>query len=167
MRFFGDIFFLRIFAASNYITLDFKYHSFIKYSIYMQHWIFISSTKRFRMSDWLAENDVVEYEQRNKICVNDIVYLYTTAPVQRIEFKMIVEKIDIPWEGTIDDSRFSLLTSTNRYVQKSVRLRLLEKADTPLLHLTELRKYGLKSSMQSHFKISGELLDYIESFFEK
>ena len=158
---------MHIFAASNNITLDFIHLIFIKYSIFMQHWIFISSTKRFRMSDWLAENDVVEYEQRNKICVNDIVYLYTTAPVQRIEFKMIVEKIDIPWEGTIDDSRFSLLTSTNRYVQKSVRLRLLEKADTPLLHLTELRKYGLKSSMQSHFKISGELLDYIESFFEK
>ena len=34
--------------------------------------------------DSLAENDFVEYEQRNNICVNDIVYLYSTATVQRI-----------------------------------------------------------------------------------
>ena len=80
---------------------------------------------------------------------------------------MIAKKIDLPWEGTIDDSRFSPLTQSNRYVQKSVGLRLLEKANTPILHLTQLRKYGLKSSMQSHFKISGELLDHIVSFLEK
>ena len=133
----------------------------------MQHWIFISSTKQFRMHDWLAENDVVEYEQRNRICVNDIVYLYTTAPVQRIEYKMVVEKIDIPWEEAIDDSKFSLLNPPGQPVPKCVRLRLLEKVNTPLLHLNELRKYGLKSSIQSHLKISGELLDYIDSFFEK
>ena len=117
--------------------------------------------------DWLAENDFVEYEQRNNICVNNIVYLYSTATVQRIEFQMIAKKIDLPWEGTIDDSRFSPLTQSNRYVQKSVGLRLLEKANTPILHLTQLRKYGLKSSMQSHFKILGELLDDIVSFLEK
>lgn len=48
------------------------------------------------MSDWLAENDFVEFKQTNKLNVNDIVYLYTTAPIQRIEFKMVVERIDIP-----------------------------------------------------------------------
>ena len=58
----------------------------------MEHWIFISSTKHFRMSDWLAVNDFVEFKQTNKLNVNDIVYLYTTAPIQRIEFKMVVER---------------------------------------------------------------------------
>lgn len=34
-----------------------------------------------------------------------------------------------------------------------------------LLHLDNLRIYGLSSSMQSPFKIEGELLKYIESQF--
>ena len=38
----------------------------------MKHWIFISSTKRFKMHDWLNDNDFVEYVQRNKVEVNGI-----------------------------------------------------------------------------------------------
>ena len=53
----------------------------------MTHWIFISSVKRFRMNDWLAKNDVVEYYQHNKVSVNDIVFLYTTAPIRRIVYR--------------------------------------------------------------------------------
>lgn len=37
----------------------------------MKHWIFISSPKQFRMHDWLAANEYVEYVQRNKVQVND------------------------------------------------------------------------------------------------
>ena len=55
------------------------------------------------MHDWLNDNDFVEYEQRNKVEANDIVYLYSTAPIQCIEYKMIVEKINIPIDEIIDD----------------------------------------------------------------
>ena len=56
----------------------------------MEHWIFISSTKRFRMNDWLAANDFVEFKQTNKLNVNDIVFLYTTAPIQRSPLKKLL-----------------------------------------------------------------------------
>lgn len=133
----------------------------------MTHWIFISSTNRFRMNDWLAKNDVVEYYQRNKVSVNDIVFLYTTAPISRIEYKMVVEKTDIPFDETIDDSEYSLSKSPRRLDKdaKFVRLRLLSKTSNPNLHLDSLRNYGLKSSMQTHIKVSGDLLDYIEEQF--
>lgn len=120
------------------------------------------------MNDWLAENDFVEYFQRNKVCVNDIVYLYTTAPVQRIEYKMIVERINIPLDKVVDDSAYSLKKSPVKYDRdaKFLRLKLLKKIDNPNLHLDCLRGYGLNSSMQSNFKVSGELLDYIEEQFK-
>lgn len=134
----------------------------------MEHWIFISSTKRFRMSDWLAENDFVEYTQQNRLSVNDIVYLYTTAPIQRIEYKMVVVKTDIPLEDYIDDSAFSLSKTPTRFSpnQKFIRLRLIKKVDTPQLHLSKLRCYGEKTSMQSPHHVEGNLLEYIESFFQ-
>lgn len=134
----------------------------------MNNWIFISSTKTFRMNDWLANHDVVEYYQRNKVCVNDIVYIYTTAPVSRIEYKMIVEKINIPLNEIIDDSAYSVRKNPIKYDKdaKFVRMRLLSKTSNPNLHLDCLRNYGLKSSMQSNLKVSGELLDYIEEQFK-
>lgn len=135
----------------------------------MKHWIFISSPKQFRMHDWLATNEYVEYIQRNKVQVNDIVYLYTTAPVQRIEYKMIVDRINVPYDETIDDSAYSLREEPTevRFDMDTlfVRLKLIKKVETPLLHLNFLREYGLRSSMQSALTVSGELLEYIETKF--
>ena len=131
----------------------------------MTHWIFISSTKQFRMHEWLNVNDCVEFVQRNKVQVNDIVYLYTTAPVKRIEYKMVVERINVPYEEAIDDSAFSVVPSDVNKDDVYVRLRLIKKVDTPLLHLDFLREWGVRSSMQSPFTISGKLLDYIDSKF--
>lgn len=134
----------------------------------MRYWIFISSVKRFRMDDWLKESDCVDFVQRNKVQVGDIVYLYTTAPIKRIEYKMIVERVNVPYEEMIDDSKYSLVLSEKEQVDKSkmyVRLRFLKKVDTLNLHLDNLRAYGLISSMQAPFKIDGELLDFIDSQF--
>lgn len=134
----------------------------------MQHWIFISSLKKFRMDDCLADNGFVEFHQKNNVMVNDIVYLYTTAPVCRIEYKMIVEKIDIPKDEWFDDSEYNMGEEPLLYDDeaKNVRLRLVKRVDNPNLHLDCLRDYGLKSSMQGNFKVSGELLDYIEEEFK-
>ena len=63
----------------------------------MTNWIFISNPNRFRMDDWLRVNQFIEFVQNNNVQVNDIVYLYTTSPVQRIEYKLIVDKINIPY----------------------------------------------------------------------
>lgn len=134
----------------------------------MVHWIFISSVNRFRMSDWLKVNECVDFVQRNNVQVGDIVYLYITAPIKRIEYKMIVEKINIPYDEMIDDSEYSLITTNERQVGKTkmyLRLRLLKQVSTSNLHLDNLRMYGLESSMQAPFRINGELLDYIESQF--
>lgn len=134
----------------------------------MRYWIFISSVKRFRMDDWLKVSDCVDFVQRNKVQVGDIVYLYTTAPIKRIEYKMIVERVNVPCEEMIDDSKYSLVLSEKEQVDKSkmyVRLRFLKKVDTLNLHLDNLRAYGLISSMQAPFKIDGELLDFIDSQF--
>lgn len=119
------------------------------------------------MYDWLRSNEYVEYVQRNKVEVNDIVYLYTTAPIQRIEYKMVVDRINVSYDEMIDDSDYSLNPSP--IVNKEdlyIRLKLIKKVETPLLHLNFLREYGLRSSMQSAFTVSGDLLDYIETKFQ-
>jgi hypothetical protein len=41
----------------------------------MDSWIFISNPKRFRMDDWLAVNQYIEFVQNNNVQVGDIIYL--------------------------------------------------------------------------------------------
>ena len=133
----------------------------------MDSWIFISNPKRFRMDDWLAVNQYIEFVQNNNVQVGDIIYLYTTAPVQRIEYKLIVDKVNIPYEYGIDDSEYSLepqVRDANRG-KKLCRFKMLKRVESQSLHLSVLREYGLKSSMQGPLKVSGELLEYIESYF--
>lgn len=134
----------------------------------MTNWIFISNPNKFRMDDWLRVNQFIEFVQNNNVQVNDIVYLYTTAPVQRIEYKLIVDKINIPHEYGIDDYDYSLEPeSRERNKDKLLcRFRLIKKVEQPLLHLSKLREKGLRSSMQSPFKVSGALLDHIENCFK-
>ena len=134
----------------------------------MTNWIFISNPNRFRMDDWLRVNQFIEFVQNNNVQVNDIVYLYTTAPVQRIEYKLIVDKINIPYEYGIDDYDYSLEPESRERNKGKLlcRFRLVKKVEQPLLHLSKLREKGLRSSMQSPFKVSGALLDHIENCFK-
>ena len=134
----------------------------------MTNWIFISNPSRFRMDDWLRVNQFIEFVQNNNVQVNDIVYLYTTAPVQRIEYKLIVDKINIPYEYGIDDYDYSLEPESRERNKGKLlcRFRLIKKVEQPLLHLSKLREKGLRSSMQSPFKVSGALLDHIENCFK-
>ena len=134
----------------------------------MTNWIFISNPNKFRMDDWLRVNQFIEFVQNNNVQVNDIVYLYTTAPVQRIEYKLIVDKINITHEYGFDDYDYSMVPeSRERYKDKLLcRFRLIKKVEQPLLHLSKLREKGLRTSMQSPFKVSGALLDHIENCFK-
>lgn len=133
----------------------------------MDSWIFISSPKRFRMDDWLKANQFIEFVQNNNVQVGDIIYLYTTAPVQKIEYKLVVDKVNIPYEFSIDDSEYSLLPGSPGCFKDKLfcRFKLIKRVNNPDLHLSVLREHGLKSSMQAPFKVSGPLLDYIESRF--
>ena len=134
----------------------------------MKHWIFISSPKRFRMDDWLKENDFVEWVQKNNVHVNDIVYLYTTAPVCRIEYKMIVERTNVPLSEAIDDSAYSLDPRPVKHGPQQLFLRLMKikRVNNPRLSLANLREHGLKSSMQGNLKVPDGLIDYIDSCFK-
>ena len=134
----------------------------------MTNWIFISNPNRFRMDDWLKVNQFLEFVQNNNVQVNDIVYLYTTSPVQRIEYKLIVDKINIPYEFGIDDSEYSLMPGLQDTFKDKLlcRFKLIKRVVDSDLHLSVLREHGLKSSMQSPFKVSGALLDHIENSFK-
>ena len=67
----------------------------------------------------------------------------------------------------IDDYDYSLEPESRERNKGKLlcRFRLIKKVEQPLLHLSKLREKGLRSSMQSPFRVSGALLDHIENSF--
>lgn len=64
----------------------------------MSNWIFRANPERFRIHDYLREYGHVEYLQREKVEEGDIIYLYITGKVKRVEYKMVVERANIPFK---------------------------------------------------------------------
>lgn len=134
----------------------------------MDTWIFIANPKRFRMNDYLADYGFVEYLQKNKVEVGDVVYLYMTAPYSRIEYKLYVERMNIPLKESVDDSAYSLRKHPleDKPTDLVVRLRLLERVIDPGLNLSCLYEHGLTGSMQTNKRANKELVEYITKIFE-
>ena len=135
----------------------------------MDTWIFISSMKRFKMREFLADYGFVEYLQKNKVEVGDVVYLYMTAPYKRIEYKLYVERTDIPIKDAFDDSTYSLVTPpiVHKPTDKCIRLKMMERVVAPRLNLACLYEHGLTGSMQTNKRANKELTEYINSIFKK
>ena len=133
----------------------------------MASWIFIASLNRFKIHEFIKDYGFVEYLQKNKVNEGDIVYLYITAPYSRIEYKMIVERANIPSNEAFDDSSYSLINekTTHKESDKAVRLKFVDRIQSDDLCYSELRKHGLKAAMQSNRKVNEELFNYIESYF--
>ena len=131
-------------------------------------WIFIASLKQFRMHDFIRDYRFVEYLQKNNVQEGDIVYLYITAPYKRIEYKMIVEKVNISSHDAFDDRFYSLLNKPTTLLEsdKVVRLKYVGRVQTNELCYQKLREHGFNMSMQSNRLISEETAEYIEGFFK-
>lgn len=134
----------------------------------MSHWIVRANIERFRIHDFLRDYGFVEYVQKDKFCVGDIVYLYITAPYKRVEYKMMVERIDIPLKKAFNDRPYSLLDKPIDYVDSDlfVRFKMINRVQTDYLCYSKLREHGFNYTLQSNRKINAETIDYIESFFK-
>lgn len=135
----------------------------------MSTWIVRANPSRFRIHDYIREHKVVEFRQTMKFQEGDIVYLYITAPDKKVEYKMVVERADIPLSDTWDDSAYSLLGKPTTFVDsdKFVRFKYIAYIDTDELCYKKLLEHGFKYTMQSDRPVNNETEAYIESIFQK
>lgn len=138
----------------------------------MQHWILSQNVKVMNLAQLFAESDFVDWKTLRyaKFSVGDIVYIYATLPVGRIIYKTRVVQTDIPFSESLDQERF--FYDKEQYLsgkRTGSYFRLERLATAPCesaaqLNTAALRSHGVKS-LQSPQKISGELLEHIESQF--
>ena len=135
----------------------------------MSTWIVRANPSRFRIHDFIHDYGFVEFRQTMKFQEGDIVYLYITAPSKKVEYKMVVERVDIPLSDAWDDSAYSLREKPTTFVDSDrfVRFKKLAYIDTDELCYKILLEHGFKYTMQSDRPVNNETEAYIESIFKK
>lgn len=134
----------------------------------MTYWILPWNGEVYDLPKCLIKYGSVEWRQRNKLAVGDIVFLYCSSPVQQIMYMMRVSEINIPFaEPMRDDDLFKPgynLKKTDLYS----KLEPISKAsDTnPELSYKRLKQLGLTSQLQGGIKVPENMLPHILSNFD-
>ena len=108
-----------------------------------KYWIRACNPNRYKITEAYQELQVIDWTQSKNYNVGDIVYLYTSGSIKKISHKCIVEKVNIPFEETIDDRKFWVNEEEDWNKDRYVRLRLLNTLDTEIT-LDDLGIYRLQ-----------------------
>lgn len=108
----------------------------------------------------------IDWRQRAKYSVGDIVYIYCTRPYMKVMYKAVVERESIPSSEIVDDREY--WHKEDEYLKALVgmyaRLKLVNQADNENLSLSKLMQHGLKAAPQGPVKINEELSSYIDRY---
>lgn len=130
-------------------------------------WIISANGKMYDHASAFQKWGFIDWHQGNrKYAINDTIYIYCTRPIQRVMYKAVVVKINMPATEIVDDREFWFDSTKYADMQSGsfARLRLAAQANRPELHLDYLCKHGLAAAPQGAFKISDELKKYIDTY---
>ena len=136
----------------------------------MSTWIVRANSSQFRIHDFICDYGFVEYRHTiKKMQEGDTVYLYITAPFKRVEYKMVVERANIPLSEAFDDRSYSLLNPPrgNNDSDFFIRFKKIARIETDELCYKKLLEHGFTYTMQSDRPVNEETETYIESIFKK
>ncbi len=114
----------------------------------------------------------IDWHHTARYAVGDTVYIYCSAPYQRVMYETVVEKESMPFsEVSPEDREFKLVPDPeggqeDRAGRKYARLRLLRQADREELSLPKLQENGLLRAPLGPIRISRELAGYISRCFD-
>ncbi len=125
----------------------------------MKEWIIINNPQMFDIVGAFRKYNEIDYKQSTKVSVDDIVYIYVSAPYQEIMYKCIATKVDM-LEREIDTSEFNIDDHNYRNYGRYMQIRLLEEYDGLLVY-DDLLKNGLKS-VQGPTVVTSQLSRFID-----
>ena len=132
------------------------------------NWLISANTKYFDHERAFEKYNYIEWQQISNYEVGDNVYIYVTAPTQKIQYKTTVSAIDIPYEQINDYDEFWHVSDNSDSTEKNyVKLDLVNQFDGELLSLEELRKNGLNGAPQRPVRLADTTVNYIESILNK
>ena len=136
----------------------------------MTYWIIPFNPNYFRLADCLREQGYVEWTQRYKYQIGDIVFIYSSKPDSKLLYKMEVTATNLSANECADDRKYLLKPSevdANADIPLGFRMVPLAENTSDKLTLNDLLEHGLKWVPQGGLKVKEPLLSYICSVFEQ
>ena len=136
----------------------------------MTYWIIPFNPNYFRLADCLREQGYVEWTQRYKYQIGDIVFIYSSKPDSKLLYKMEVTATNLSASECADDRKYLLNPSevdANADIPLGFRMIPLTENTSDKLTLNDLLEHGLKWAPQGGLKVKEPLLSYICSVFEQ
>lgn len=134
----------------------------------MTHWIISANSQMYDHTSSFEHFSFIDWRQGNiKYEIGDIIFIYSTKPIQMIQYKCVVEKINQYHPNIRDDRRYWKVKSEyeKSINGKFMRLRLIDQIFNPKLNLENLRSHGLNAAPQNPIRVNYSLLKYIDSHF--
>lgn len=126
------------------------------------YWIMSANQNFYNHSQSFKDHGgFIDWHQLANYKIGDIVFIYSTKPVQRILYETIVENVGFSHSKAKDEEKYWINKKLIDNERKYCRLRLLKEFDDERLCIIQLNKNGLKGSIQRPRKISDGLLSYI------
>jgi len=118
-----------------------------------------SSFEHYSFIDWRQGNANFE--------IGDTVFIYCTRPASSIQYKCIVEKINLYQPYIRDDKEYwkDQAEYDKSINGKFMRLKLVDQIYSSKLSLEILKENGLTSAPQGPIKAKNQLVEYINSNF--
>lgn len=132
-------------------------------------WITSANNKTYDYANAFNKLGVVYWHQgKFNFSVGDILYLYCTKPFMKVMYKTYVTETDLSFNDIIDDKDFWL--DKQKYEKSKtyrfLKLKLISQIDKHELHFHKLRENGLNGSPQGAFKVSPQLKNYMDTYFD-
>lgn len=133
------------------------------------NWIISANSKIYDHSSSFEHYGYIDWRQgKTKFKVGDTVYIYCTRPLKMLQYKCVVDKIDLDSSEIRDDKEYWI--DIDEYYKsldgKFMTLRLIEQISNSHMKLENLQSNGLKSAPQGPIKIQDyQLQKYIETYF--
>lgn len=132
-------------------------------------WLVPANPLEYDLASAFSQYDTLDWKRSFNYEKGDILFLYISGDVQKVRYKVeviegLVRTNDVYNNKTfwVDEEKYNKSLD-----YKWTRIRFVDEVDTPELSLAKLRKQGVKGNIQGSMKLTGELRDYVMSFFER
>ena len=131
-------------------------------------WLVPANPKEYDLASAFSQYDTLDWKRSYHYENGDILFLYVSFGIQKVRYKVEVIEGLVPSSDVMHNKTF--WEDKDKFNQSKecnwTRVRLVDVVDTPELSLSKLREHGLKGNIQGSMKLTGELQDYVMSFFE-
>ncbi|OOE13152.1 HNH endonuclease [Fictibacillus arsenicus] len=132
-------------------------------------WLVPANPNEYDLEKAFSRYEILDWKRSFKYENGDILFLYVSGNVKKVRYKVEVIEGEVKTNDVYHNKMYWLDKAKFEDSKNWdwSRVRLVDENDTAELSLNRLRNYGLKGNIQGSMKLTGELQDYIMSFFEQ